>query len=159
VAIDGYRPRNPEATLLYQVVAEQLETFFAGQQARDRTVPGFVEREFRDYLTCGVLAARGFIRVRCGSCGHERLVPFSCRRRGWCPSCGGRRMAETAAHLVDHVFPIVPVRQWVLSIPFALRYRLAYDSGLLSARLSLSGSGCFRFHLRCATAWPTTPVC
>src|SRR2546428_10049358 len=33
---------------------------------------------------------------------------------------------------VDHVFPIVPVRQWVLSIPFALRYRLAYDSGLLS---------------------------
>src|SRR5438094_4348604 len=102
-------------TLLYQVVAEQLETFLAGQQARDRTVPGFVEREFRDYLTCGVLAARGFIRVRCGSCGHERLVPFSCRRRGWCPSCGGRRMAETAAHLVDHVFPIVPVRQWVLS--------------------------------------------
>src|SRR5207249_3545413 len=41
----------------------------------------------------GVLAARGFIRVRCGSCGHERLVPFSCRRRGWCPSCGGRRMS------------------------------------------------------------------
>src|SRR5438034_7050904 len=75
-------------TLLYQVVAEQLETFLAGQQARDRTVPGFLEREFRDYLTCGVLAARGFRRVRCGSCGHERLVPFSCRRRGWCPSCG-----------------------------------------------------------------------
>ena len=45
-------------------------------------------------------------------------------------------MAETAAHLVDHVFPIVPVRQWVLSIPFVLRYRLAYDSGLLSDVLS-----------------------
>ena len=41
-------------------------------------------------------------------------------------------MAESAAHLVDQVFPIVPVRQWVLSVPFALRYRLAYDSGLLS---------------------------
>ena len=41
-------------------------------------------------------------------------------------------MAETAAHLVDHVIPVVPVRQWVLSIPFALRYRLAYDSSLLS---------------------------
>src|SRR5207249_9293091 len=46
-------------------------------------------------------------------------------------------MAETAAHLVDHVFPIVPVRQWVLSIPFALRYRLAYDSGLLSDVLNV----------------------
>src|SRR2546426_12801161 len=38
---------------------------------------------------------------------------------------------------VDHVFPIVPVRQWVLSIPFALRYRLAYDSGLLSDVLNV----------------------
>ena len=26
-------------------------------------------------------------------------------------------MAETAAHLVDHVFPPLPVRQWVLSLP------------------------------------------
>ena len=40
-------------------------------------------------------------------------------------------MAETAAHLVDHVFPEVPVRQWVLSVPFSLRYRLAYDSSLV----------------------------
>jgi hypothetical protein len=46
-------------------------------------------------------------------------------------------MAETAAHLVDHVFPMVPVRQWVLSIPFALRYRLAYDSSLLSDILNV----------------------
>ena len=45
-------------------------------------------------------------------------------------------MAETAAHMVDHVFPEVPARQWVLSIPFALRYRLAYDSGLMSKVLN-----------------------
>jgi len=38
-------------------------------------------------------------------------------------------MADTA-HLVDRVFPIVPVRQWVLSLPFALRYRMAYDARL-----------------------------
>jgi hypothetical protein len=34
------------------------------------------------------------------------------------------------AHLADRVLPEVPIRQWVLSLPFALRYRLAYDSGL-----------------------------
>jgi hypothetical protein len=39
-------------------------------------------------------------------------------------------MADTAAHLVDRVLPEVPVRQWVLSLPFALRYRLAYDARL-----------------------------
>jgi hypothetical protein len=40
-------------------------------------------------------------------------------------------MADTAAHLVDRVFPELPVRQWVLSLPFALRYRLAYNAPLV----------------------------
>ena len=63
--------------------------------------------------------------------------PIGRSPKNWCPSCGGRRMAETAAHLVDHVIPVVPVRQWVLSVPFALRYRLAYDSRLLSDVLNV----------------------
>jgi hypothetical protein len=42
-----YTPRHPEETVLCQVVAEQLETFLARQQERDRPVPLFVEREFR----------------------------------------------------------------------------------------------------------------
>jgi hypothetical protein len=41
-------------------------------------------------------------------------------------------MADTAAHLVDRVLPEAPVRQWVLTVPFALRYRLAYDAALTS---------------------------
>ncbi|MFN8866414.1 MAG: transposase [Pseudomonadota bacterium] len=36
-------------------------------------------------------------------------------------SCGARRMSQTLAHLVDHVIPRVPVRQWVLSLPITLR--------------------------------------
>ena len=75
-------------------------------------LPRFVEQEFRDFLRCGCLAA-GFARFRCTACGLDRFVPFSCKGRGFCPSCGGRRMAERAAHLVDHVLPPVPVRQWV----------------------------------------------
>jgi len=34
-------------------------------------------------------------------------------------------MAETAALHVDNVLPRQPVRQWVLSLPMALRYLLA----------------------------------
>jgi hypothetical protein len=41
-------------------------------------------------------------------------------------------MADTAAHLVGRVFPEVPIRQWVLSLPFAVRYRLAFDAHLIS---------------------------
>lgn len=71
-----------------------------------------------------------FARFRCVGRGFDGLVPFSCKSRALCPSCGGRRMTERAAHLVDHVFPRVPVRQWVLSLPYRLRYRLAWDHAL-----------------------------
>lgn len=41
-------------------------------------------------------------------------------------------MADTAAHLVDCVLPEVPIRQWVLTLPYPLRYRCAYDAALTS---------------------------
>ena len=46
-------------------------------------------------------------------------------------------MAETAAHLVDHVIPRVPVRQWVLSFPIPLRFLLAAHPQLLSPVLQV----------------------
>ncbi|MCP4136907.1 MAG: transposase, partial [bacterium] len=79
----------------------------------------------------GVLA-HGFVRLHCEGCGHDRLLAFSCKGRGVCPSCAGRRMADSAAHLVDRVFPEVAVRQWVLTVPFPLRYRMAWDAKLTS---------------------------
>src|SRR5262245_377657 len=63
-------------------------------------LPGFVKCEFEAYLRCGVLA-HGFVRVRCDGCALERLVPFSRKGRGFCPSCGGRRMTAHAAQLVE----------------------------------------------------------
>ena len=68
------------------------------------SLPHFVIEEFEAYLKCGRLE-HGFLRVKCDACRHEKLVAFSCKRRGFCPSCGARRMAETAAHLVEHVLP------------------------------------------------------
>jgi hypothetical protein len=65
--------------------------------------PAFVKKEFRRYLDCGILA-NGFARLRCPTCGFERLVAFSCKGR-LCPSCWAKRAADTAAHLVDHVLP------------------------------------------------------
>ncbi len=118
-------------------MAENIGSFLARQQERGRVVPRFVEKELRAFLDCGILA-RGFVRVHCDTCGMDRVLPYSCTGRGFYPSCGGRRMADMAAHLVDHVFPEVPVRQWVLSVPFSLRYRLASDSSLLTADTNMS---------------------
>jgi hypothetical protein len=61
---------------------------------------------------CGRLE-HGFLRVRCDKCHFERLVAFSCKKRGFCPNCGACRMAETAALLSDEAFADVPLRQRV----------------------------------------------
>jgi hypothetical protein len=121
----------PERGALRRLVHEHLETFLAEVRARsdDNGLPRFVERELREFLTCGQLA-RGFARFRCDECRADLLVAFSCKGRGFCPSCTGRRMASLAAHLVDDVLGGLPVRQWVLTTPHRLRYALAYDQRL-----------------------------
>ncbi|MGA9524928.1 MAG: transposase zinc-binding domain-containing protein, partial [Myxococcaceae bacterium] len=76
-------------------------------------------------------------RVRCTGCGDELLVAFSCKRRGVCPSCCARRASDVAAHLVDHVLPRGPYRQWTLSLPIRLRWALARNAALCTAVLNL----------------------
>src|ERR1700745_1731686 len=105
-AVATYAPRAPSSTVLYHVIAEHLETFLASchDDPDGSGLPAYVESEFYDYLRCGILA-HGFLRLGCDTCKQELLVPFSCKRRGFCPSCAGRRMAQMAAHLVERVIP------------------------------------------------------
>ena len=127
----SYVPRDPSQTVLYRVVADHLETFLASLDADPdaKGLPAYVERELYDYLQCGILA-HGFLRLGCDTCQHEMLLAFSCKRRGFCPSCAGRRMAQTAAHLVECVIPWVPTRPWVVSVPVPLRYWMAASQEL-----------------------------
>jgi hypothetical protein len=112
-------------------VAAHLETFLAALDADPdaRGLPAYVEREFYDYLQCGILA-HGFLRLGCDTCHQDLLLAFSCKRRGFCPSCAGRRMAQSAAHLVAQVIPWVPTRQWVVSVPVPVRYWMAASQDL-----------------------------
>ena len=66
--------------MLHRGIREHLEDFLraAADRADGAGLPEFIAREFREFLTCGVLA-HGFARVRCGRCAFERLVPFSAR--------------------------------------------------------------------------------
>ena len=132
-----YERRRPEETILYQLVQEHVETFFAQVETETGSgLPDFIKDEFDAFLECGVLS-HGFLRLRCADCAHEKLVAFSCKRRGFCPSCGARRMAQTAAHLVDHVIPQVPIRQWVFSFPIPQRFLLTSHPDLLSPVLQV----------------------
>ncbi|MBT3813654.1 MAG: hypothetical protein HOE45_10580 [Gammaproteobacteria bacterium] len=64
-------------------------------------------------MECGILA-HGFARVRCETCAENFLIAYSCKGPGVCSSCNNKCMFETAAHWVEHRFPQVPVRQWVI---------------------------------------------
>lgn len=135
-----YRRREPERTFLHATVRTHWKTFLAEVEERGEmsaSLPRFVVGEFERDLACGILA-HGFARVRCAACGDELLVAFSCKGRGFCPSCTSRRMHDTAAHLVDRVIPQVPVRQWVLSLPRWARFLLARDPMLITRSLEIA---------------------
>ena len=110
--LDGSRHNGSvvhRQALRYALIDEHFPRFLERLEADRVSLPHFVKEEFEAYLKCGCLEY-GFLRVKCDTCRHEKLVGFSCNRRGSCPSCGTRRMAETAAHLVEHVPPEQPIR-------------------------------------------------
>lgn len=131
-----YQRHRPEQTLLYRIVEEYYPAFTGHLAEQGRELPDYVHREFEDYLKCGRLE-HGFLRVRCESCHAEHLLAFSCKRRGFCPSCGARRMSESAALLVDEVLPEQPMRQWVLSFPFQLRFLFASQPEIMGRVLGI----------------------
>ena len=132
----AYRRHRPEDTLLYRIVEQHYPAFAALVSEQGRALPTFAQREFEAYLRCGRLE-HGFLRVRCSTCHAEKLVAFSCKRRGFCPSCGARRMVDSAALLVDEVLPAVPIRQWVLSVPFPLRFLFAREPAVMGSVLGI----------------------
>ena len=94
-----------------------------------------VVKEFEEYLGCGQLE-RGCLHLVCRDCGYSDLVAFSCKKRGFCPSCVGRRMADMAVHLEERVLPRVRIRHWICSLPWGLRALLGYDRKLCAEVVS-----------------------
>ncbi|NRA63235.1 MAG: transposase [Pseudobacteriovorax sp.] len=127
-----YKRRDPESTVLYQVLQENIEAFFRilENNPDQKSLPYFVRKEFEKFLDCGILS-HGFVRLKCSDCSESLIVAFSCKCRDFCPSCAGRRMSERAIKLTDDVIPFVPTRHWVLSVPFEMRYWMAADDELL----------------------------
>ena len=154
----GYARHRPEDTLLYQLVEQHYPAIRELRSEAGRPLPDYVEAEFEAYLGCGRLE-EGFLRVRCERCHAEKLVAFSCKKRGFCPSCGARRMAEAAALLADEVLPERPLRQWVLSLPHALRFLLATDPDALTLVLGVVYRTISRCLIGKARAWPSRTGC
>ena len=137
---------RPDKTL-HRLVRTSLYPFLEQVESSGRFLPSFVQNEFNRFLGCGN-PKQGFSWLRCTDCDHDRIIPYSCKTRGFCPSCGGRRMASRASRWVDEVFPNVAVRQIVLTIPWKRRWLLARKPKLVKGILRLGLNEVFRWYKR-----------
>jgi len=133
-----YQPRRPSTSHYFRCVEAHFEQLQGLWDDRYANQYGFWRSYVMDviyrYLDCGDLHF-GFARVKCKDCGHEYLLPFSCKRRHFCPSCHQKRVVEFGEWLCEEVLKYVPHRQWVFSIPKRLRPYFMFDRSLL-AKLS-----------------------
>jgi len=58
-----------------------------------------VKEVVKRYLGCGNPKC-GFARLRCPDCGEERILMFSCRKRGFCQSCHAKGLEEWNLHFL-----------------------------------------------------------
>ena len=132
---------------MHSIVRENYRQVFFDKEINGTKLPFHLEREFRKYLTCGILSY-GMARFHCPHCYKDKLVAFSCKGRTICPRCSGRRTADTAKHLLEEVIPDVPVRQWVLSMPYVYRFLLASRPDFLRKALAIYHRSVNRYYVK-----------
>ena len=82
------------------------------------------------YLDCGNPRS-GFARIRCPDCHGEHLLTFSCKTRGFCPSCHAKRLEAWGEWVRETLLLDVPHRQVVFTIPKSLRIFFKFRRKLL----------------------------
>ena len=85
------------------------------------------------FCTCGDYL-QGVARIRCTNpeCGHDYFRPFSCKGFYLCPSCSRKRTILFAEHLTNEVLLNLPHRQFVFTVPKALRPFFRHDRRLFA---------------------------
>ena len=131
---DEYRPRRPKSTPLFRLLDTHYEEFRDVYDERFSKRYGFwrpvIDEVLTKYNQCGDFHY-GFARIRCKECGAEYLRAFSCKCRGFCPSCSKRKSLDLAIFLEEELFRPVPHRHWVWSVPKMLRLHFLHHRKLL----------------------------
>jgi hypothetical protein len=129
----AYRTRQLRNTDLYRLLLDHLESFLAQYDQRLQPTYGYLRPEVRrtleEFIQCGDYRF-GAARICCRGCRQDVFVPLSCCWRGLCPSCHAKRQLVFSERVLEEVLPDVPCRQWVLSLPKALRQFFYYDGSL-----------------------------
>ncbi|MDH4272539.1 MAG: transposase [Candidatus Aminicenantes bacterium] len=129
-----YRPRHPERTALYRVLFHNFDRFLSEYEIRFEKELGYfrpiIKEVVERYFDCGNPRS-GFARVRCPDCRAEQLLTFSCKTRGFCPSCHAKRLEAWGEWVRETLLLDVPHRQVVFTIPKTLRIFFKFRRKLL----------------------------
>ena len=130
-----YRQRHPQRTVFYRVMFHYFEEFVSEYENRIEREYGYfrpvIKEVVEKYLDCGNPKC-GFARIRCGDCGKEFLLHFSCRSQRYCPSCQAKRREEWGEWMRETLLLDVPHRQVVFTIPKMFRIFFIYKRHLQS---------------------------
>jgi len=154
-----YYQRHPERTVFYRVFFHYFEKFLLEYEKRFEREYGYlrpvIQEVVNKYLDYGN-PKFGFARIRCPECGTERLLTFSCKVRGFCPSCHAKHREEWGKWMRESLILDVPHRQVVFTIPKMLRIFFKYNRSLLSA-LCLCGKEAILKYLKAVTGKEIVP--
>ncbi|MGB6340269.1 MAG: transposase zinc-binding domain-containing protein [Candidatus Aminicenantaceae bacterium] len=121
--------------MFYRVLFHYFERFLREDDDRFEKEYGYFRPVIKDvvekYLDCGNPMC-GFARIRCPDCGEERLLCFSCKSRGFCPSCHAKRREEWGEWMREELLLDVPYRQVVFTVPKMLRLFFRFKRKLLN---------------------------
>jgi len=154
-----YRPRHPERTVLYRVLFHNFDRFLTVYEGRFEKEYGHfrpvVKEVVERYLDCGNPRS-GFARIRGPDCHSEQLLTFSCKTRGFCPSCHAKRLEEWGEWVRETLLLDVPHRQVVLTIPKTLRIFFKYRRRLFG-ELSRAAVKALSVYLEALAGEPLVP--
>jgi len=109
-----YHPRHPERTVLYRVPFHYFDKFLSEYKQRFESEYGYfravIQEVVKKYLDCGNPCS-SFARIRCPDCRTEYLLTFSCKSRGFCPSCHAKRLEEWGKWMRKKLLLDFPHRQ------------------------------------------------
>jgi hypothetical protein len=138
--LDASFPMCRESTALairnapFSTGCHYFERFVAEYESRFERDYGYFRPIVKDvverYLDCGNPRC-GFARIRCPRCRAEYLLMFSCKTRGFCPSCHAKRLEEWGEWMRETLLLDVPHRQVVFVIPKMLRVFFKFKRKLL----------------------------
>jgi hypothetical protein len=128
------RGRNELHTIFerhFEDFCEQYDEKYAPTYGRYRLER--IQQLGERFSTCGDYL-QGVARIRCTNpeCGHDYFRPFSCKGFYLCPSCSRKRTILFAEQLTDEVLLKLPHRQFVFTMPKAVRPFFRHDRRLFA---------------------------